>query len=261
MLFKVIIAFASVLLLVSPALSEEGAWNAADEYYDPEEMAKARRALQAGHGGGRLFYLEADRLEYQSHGGSPLILWDLQGWYGGDINKIWLKAEGEYVSDEGEFEEAELQVLYSRAVSPNFDVNVGLRHDLEPHPATTYGTLGLHGLAPYWFEVDFAGFISEDGDLTARLEAEYELLLTQRLIAQPRVELNLSAQDISALEIGAGLSTAELGLRVRYEIDRRFAPYLGVSWNTKVGRTARFARADGDDISNFSFVAGLRLWY
>jgi copper resistance protein B len=116
-------------------------------------------------------------------------------------------------------------------------------------------------LAPYWFEVDAAAFVSDDGDLSARLEAEIDLFLTQRLILQPRAEINLAAQDVSDYGIGSGVSTAEAGLRLRYEIRRRFAPYIGISWRRKFGDTADFAREAGEDRVRWSLLAGVRLWF
>lgn len=202
-----------------------------------------------------------DRLEYQTNEGDDLLLWDAQGWIGGDYNKFWLKTEGEYLFEGDSFEEAELQGLYSRAIVRYWDLQMGVRHDFEPDPSRTFGVLGVQGLAPYWFEVDAAAFVSEDGDVEARIEAEYDLLITQRLIAQPRAELNFAFQDIEELGIGSGLSTAELGLRLRYEIRREVAPYIGVSWTRAVGDTADFARDEGENVSSVSFIAGIRLWF
>jgi copper resistance protein B len=136
-----------------------------------------------------------------------------------------------------------------------------VRHDFKPDPSRTYGVLGIQGLAPYWFEVDAAGFVSNEGDVSARLEAEYDFLFTQKLILQPRTELNFAVQDVKELGIGSGLSTAELGLRLRYEIVREFAPYVGVSWTRLVGKTEDFARDEGEDVSSVSFVAGVPLWF
>ncbi|MEQ9145619.1 MAG: copper resistance protein B [Parvibaculaceae bacterium] len=202
-----------------------------------------------------------DRLEYQTNEGDDLLLWDAQGWIGGDYNKFWVKTEGEYLFDGDAFEKAELQGLYSRAIARYWDLQVGVRHDFEPDPSRTFGVIGVQGLAPYWFEIDAAAFVSEDGDVEARIEAEYDLLITQRLIAQPRAELNFAFQDIEELGIGSGLSTAELGFRLRYEIRREIAPYIGVSWTRAVGDTADFARNEGEDVSSVSFVAGIRLWF
>jgi len=247
-------------VLATPALAE-GRWHAADAYYDPADMAAARRAVQAGSGGQKTLFFQSDRFEYQSREGSPILLWDLQGWYGGDTDKLWLKSEGELDLDASRFEEAEVQALYSRAISPYFDLQAGIRHDLEPGPSTSYGVLGIQGLVPYRFEVDAATFLSEDGDLTARIEAEYELLLTQRLILQPRAEIALSLQDVPQLGVGSGLGSLQLGARLRYEFDRQFAPYIGVAWTRDFGDTADFTRAEGGDPAALSFVAGVRIWY
>ncbi|MFP3943270.1 MAG: copper resistance protein B [Alphaproteobacteria bacterium] len=240
---------------------ERSGWYAADEIYGSSEMEAAEETVREHHGGGTTLFLQADRLEYQTGDGDPLLVWDAQGWFGGPLDKFWVKAEGEYLIDAGNFEEAEFQALYSHAIGPYFDLQAGARYDIEPDPSRAYGVIGIQGLAPQWFEIDAAAFISHEGDVSARFEAEYELMLTQRLILQPRTELNFAVQRVEDLGIGSGLSTAEAGLRLRYEIIRKFAPYIGVSWNWKVGETAAFARAEGEDTESVSFVAGLRMWY
>ncbi|MBL29141.1 MAG: copper resistance protein CopB [Rhodospirillaceae bacterium] len=250
-----------IALLLATAVLPAHAQNAADSYYDPAEMAAARKALHEGMGGQTLYLIEGDRLEYRTNEGNPAMLWDAQGWVGDDMNKAWFKTEGEYLFDDHSFEEAEVQALYGRTISTYFDLQAGIRHDFRPDPSRTFGVIGVQGLAPYWFELDAAAFVSEDGDVSARIEAEYELPITQRLILQPRTELNLAVQDVPELGIGSGLSTVDLGLRLRYEIVREFAPYVGVSWNRAVGETADFARQDGEDVSSVSFVAGVRFWY
>ena len=154
-----------------------------------------------------------------------------------------------------------MQALYSRAVGPYFNLQAGVRHDFQPTPNRTYATIGFEGLAPYMFEVEGAVFLSNKGDLLGRLEGYYDQRITQRLILQPRAELNFAAQDVPENRIGSGLSNAELGLRLRYEIRREFAPYIGVSWDRKVGDTARFSRAAGDDATAKSIVAGVRVWF
>lgn len=233
----------------------------AQEVVDPEGTAAARAHAQRHHGSTIVSYVEGERFEYQSKGGDPVFLWDAQGYYGGDLNKFWVKTEGEYDFDADEFEEAEVHALYSRAVGSFWDIQAGVRHDFAPFDDRTYGVVGLQGLAPYLFEIDAAAFISGHGDVTARIEAEYELLLTQRLILQPRTELNFAFEDVPELETGSGLSTAELGLRLRYEFRREFAPYIGVSWTRSVGDTADYVRARGEDPSTASFVAGVRFWF
>ncbi|HRJ00470.1 MAG TPA: copper resistance protein B [Hyphomonas sp.] len=258
----------AILVLISPlaaapALAQEAPapGSQAEVYWDKDEFKASQDALKKEHGGGVNYMILADRFEYQSGEGSPALLLEGQGWWGTDENRLWIKSEIDYDLDAGNFEEAELQALWSRPIARYFDVQAGLRHDFEPGPARTYAVAGIQGLAPYWFEVDGAVFLSEEGDLSARFEAEYEFLLTQRLVLQPRTELNFALQDVPELETGAGLSTAEAGLRLRYEIDRQFAPYVGVNWKTSVGETADYVRARGDDTESLSFVTGIRLWF
>ncbi len=205
-------------------------------------------------------FFQADQFEYRAQDGGDSLKWDAQGWYGGDYDKLWLKTEGEKLA-RGKTEKAEVQVLFSHLVTDFFDVQAGVRYDPEPHPRRGYAVLGVQGLAPYYFETDAALFLSNEGELSARFEAEYELLLTQRLVLQPSLEINLAAQDTSARGIGSGVSDIELGLRLRYEIRREFAPYIGVNWERKLGQTADIARRDGEDTDVPSFVTGVRFWF
>ncbi|MEX6633406.1 copper resistance protein B [Hyphococcus lacteus] len=236
-------------------------WSQADEYYSPSDMAAARSAVQKEHGGTTTYYVLADRLEYQSNDGDPLLVLDGQAWWGGDRNKLTFKSELEYDFNADEFEEAEFQALWTRPISRYFDVQAGIRHDFIAGADRTFGVLGVQGLATYWFEIDAALFVSDDGDVSARFEAEYELLLTQRLILQPRTELNLAIQSVEEIGVGSGLSTAAVGARLRYEFTRQFAPYVGVSWTRSIGETADFVRAVGEDPGGVSLVAGLRVWF
>lgn len=235
-------------------------WSMADEYWGADEMAAARRAVQAEAGGQKNLFLMADRLEGHWDGVRESLLWDVQGWYGGDINKLWVKAEGDYDFDAGELEEVELQALWSRAIAPYFDVQAGVRHDPEPG-GITHGVVGIQGLAPYWFEIDAAAFVSEQGDLMARLEAEYELLLAQRLILQPRAELELAAQSVAERDLGSGVTGLDLGVRLRYEIRPEIAPYVGVEWRSVLGKTAELAEVSGKALDSAVFVAGIRAWF
>ena len=245
------------LALASQALAQ----NAADKYFDPAAMEGARDVLRREHGGMTNYFLQADRFEFQSVDGSGALLWDGQGWIGGDYNRFWFKTEGEYIGESAEWEEAEIQALYSRPVSPYFDFQAGVRQDVQPGAQRTFGVVGIQGLAPYWFEVDTALFFSHEGDVSARIETEYEMSLTQRLILQPRAEFDLAFQEVAQLGIGSGLSTVELGARLRYEFKREFAPYVGVSWVRATGATADFLRQDGRSPGALSIVAGIRLWY
>lgn len=234
--------------------------HAADTVFAPEAMAEARGALPAELGGGTFRFFGIDRLEVQIADGEDGYVWEANAWYGGDIDKLWIKSEGE-----GEFagslEEAEIQALWSHAIGPYFDVQAGVRYDIRPEPDRAHAVLGIQGLAPYFFEIDVAGFLSDEGDLTARIEAEYDQRITQRLILQPRIELNLAAQDIPEIGIGSGLSDLEAGLRLRYEFVPEFAPYIGVEWQRQFGDTADFTRAAAGDPDRIVFLAGVKLWF
>ena len=246
------------IIWIAPSVMAQ---HAADALFDPAEMAKVRTALSKGHGDQIYTFVTAERLEYQSNDGDSLTAWEGQGWIGGDEQKLWFKTEGEYENDEQGFEEVELQALYSRAIRPFWNLQMGLRHDFKPKPTRSYGVIGAQGLAPYWFELDGQLFLSEKGDLSLRLEAEYDFRLTQRLLLQPRIELNAAFSEDEDIEQGSGLSTADVGLRLRYEIIRQFAPYVGVSWSRAFGDTADFVREDGGSRSQTSWVAGIRFWF
>ena len=244
-----------------PAAAASGPDHAADLYFDAAAMAAARERLRVENGGMRTAAAVVDRLEAGFGDGDDTWLWDVQGWVGGDINRFWWKSEGEGVLGDGP-EEAELQALYSRAVSPFWDLQAGVRHDVRAGGEDrTHLVLGVQGLAPHWFEVDAAAFLSTEGDLTARVEAEYDQRLTQRLILQPRMEMELAARDIPELAIGAGLSTVELGLRLRYEVRREFAPYLGVEWSRSLGETRDLVEARGGEAADTRVVVGVRAWF
>ena len=205
----------------------------------------------------RYAWTQGDRLEHQS--GDDVTLWDLQGWYGGDYRKLWWKLEGE--AEGGSAEETELQLLYSRAYTAYFDWQVGVRFDDFDGGNDTSLVVGIQGLAPYRFEIDAAAFVTEDGDVLLRGEFERDILLTQRWVLQPRAEIKVSLQDITERDIGSGLSSTALGLRLRYEIRRKFAPYVGVSWQKSHGSTADLLDAAGDDTSSMSVLAGVRFWF
>lgn len=209
----------------------------------------------------RIFtFFQAEQLEHRWNDGANTLNWEAQGWVGGDVNRAWLKTEGEQVLDDT-LEEAEVQLLYSRLIGPFWDLQAGGRYDFRPNPSRFFGVLGVQGLAPYFFEIDAAAFLSEDADVSARVELEYELLLTQRLIAQPLVELNFAIQEVEELGIGSGVNDVELGLRLRYEIIREIAPYVGVNWLRKLGETADFARDEGESVDTFALLAGIRFWF
>ncbi len=186
--------------------------------------------------------------------------WDAQAWIGGDVNKLALKTEGELAFDGTDLEEAETQALYSRQISDFFDVVVGARYDFEPD-GEAFGVIGLQGLAPYAYEVDTALFISENADVTARFEAEYEILVTQKIVLQPSLETNLDFEKVGGSGLGFTFDDLELGLRLRYEIIREIAPYIGINWERAFGDAADELEDEGENIDSFAGVAGIRFWF
>ncbi len=242
-----------------PADAGSGPPRAADAIWGAEAMRASRRELQRTHGDFPVFWFQGDRFEIQVRDGAEGFLWDLQGYKGGPTNRFWFKSEGEGAFGE-RVDDAEVQALYSRAIAPFWDLQAGARLDVAG-PRTTYGVIGIQGLAPYMFEVDAALFVSHRGDITARIEGELDQRITQRLTLQPRAEVNLSAQDVARLGIGAGLDSVEVGVRLRYEIIREFAPYIGVEQSWRVGGSADYARARGEDPSVTNYVVGIRFWF
>ncbi|HEU4960569.1 MAG TPA: copper resistance protein B [Sphingomonas sp.] len=232
----------------------------ADRDFPVAAMERARKEMMHEQGGQTFYQVTFNLAELQVRSGRDGYRWDAEGWVGGDIDRLVLKSEGEGSFRRG-VDSAEAQALYSHAIGPYYNLQAGIRHDFQPSPTRTYATVGIEGLAPYMVETQAALFLSTKGDLLARAEGWYDERITQRLILQPRVELNFAAQDVPGNRIGAGLTDAELGLRLRYEIRREFAPYLGVSYEAKTGRTATFARRDGDDVHATSFALGIRTWF
>ena len=229
----------------------------ADRDFPPAEMAAARANMMSEHSGS-FAQIIFNLAEAQFGDGETGYRWDAQAWFGGDINRLVIKSEGEGAAH---LESGEVQALYSRAIDPYWNLQAGVRHDFEPGPALTYAAFGIEGLAPSWFEVEAAGFISTDGDVLGRLMLSYDQRITQKLILQPRAEFNLSAQDMPAQRVGAGLVNAELGLRLRYEFSRKFAPYVGISFDGTTGTTASYARTDGEAPTATRFVVGMRSWF
>lgn len=231
---------------------------AADRFFAPADMNRARGLLNDEHGKVFISKIMSNVLEYQTQNGEDGYRWDAEAWFGGDIDRLVVKTEGEGARS---VDNAEIQVLYSRAWDHVTDLQIGIRQDIEPNPSRTYLAAGFETLLPYWFEAEGALFVGERGQVLGRLGGSYDFQLTQRLVLQPRAELNFAVKNDSAIGLGSGLSDAELGLRLRYEIQREFAPYLGVSWERKFGDTADYARAGGERAESTSFVVGLRAWY
>ena len=242
-----------------PPEAGSGPARAADAIWGADAMKASRTALAHEMGAMTYSMVMADRLEYRAHKGGDSYLWDVQGWYGGDIDRLWIKSEGEGAFGEKP-EDAEVQALWSHAIGAWFDLQAGVRQDFAG-PDRTHAVIGIQGLAPYKFELDAAAFVSNKGDVTARIEAELDQRITQRLVLQPRGEITLSAQDIPELGVGSGLDKAELGIRLRYEVAREFAPYIGVEREWRVGGSADYARMRGERAAATSFVAGIRAWF
>lgn len=185
--------------------------------------------------------------------------WEGQAWIGTDRNKLWLRSEGERVG--GHTEAADIEVLYGRPISPWWDVVAGVRHDFQPGGSQNFAAIGVQGMAPYKFEVEATAYVGESGQTAASIEAEYETLLTNRLILQPLVEATFHGKDDERRGVGSGLGTVEAGLRLRYEFTRQFAPYIGVVREKAFGRTADYRREEGEAVDDTRVVAGLRIWF
>lgn len=216
-------------------------------------------AGHAAHGQGRQSYWLVDRLEIWDADGGAGLGWETGGWFGGDLNRLWLRTEGE--REGGSLESGSVEVLYGRSISRWWDVVAGVRHDLGEAPSQTFAAIGVVGLAPYKFEVEATAYIGQGGQTAATFEAEYDTLLTGRLIAQWHAEANLFGREDPGRGLGAGLATVEAGLRLRYEISRRFAPYVGVVWEQAQGETARMRRDNGEHVEDTRLVAGFRFWF
>jgi len=199
-----------------------------------------------------------DQLEWQQLNGADALVWELDAWYGDDYNKIWFETEGERIDGD---DEGRIEVMWDRIFSTWWSVQTGLRQDFGQGPTRNWLDFGIQGLAPYFFEIDAALYVGEQGRTSARFSAEYDMLITQRLILQPELEARAFGKDDPENGIGSGLSNIEVGLRLRYEIRREFAPYIGVHWERKFGRTATLARDEGEDASDIVFVAGLHAWF
>jgi copper resistance protein B len=200
-----------------------------------------------------------DQFEWQGNSGGNAAVWDATGFYGTDYNKLWLRTEGERVG--GHTEDARAEAFWDRIISRWWSSQIGLRHDFGPGPARDWLAVGVQGLAPYYLEVEATAYVGDSGRTALRLKTEYELLFTQRLILQPEIELNAYGKADPDKGVGSGLSEVQAGLRLRYEIRRELAPYIGLAWERRTGNTAALLRANGKEISELRAVAGVRLWF
>ncbi|RIL07254.1 MAG: copper resistance protein B [Proteobacteria bacterium] len=211
------------------------------------------------------YFVLVDQAEFRAHDADDFVAWEVEGWVGGDHNRAWFRTEGDRQVSGDAAGEAELEVLYGRFVAPFWDARIGIRQDLISEGGhdrgRTFLSLGVVGLAPQWFEVEPTLYVSHEGDISFRLEATYDLFLTQRLVLQPRFELDAAASQVSEFGVGSGINDVQLGLRLRYEIRREIAPYVGVTWNRQLGNTAELARDEGEGVSSLGLVAGVRFWF
>jgi copper resistance protein B len=225
--------------------------------------AAACLPLHAAHAGGNddplLYKVKFDEFEWQDQSGDDALAWRGEAWLGKDQDKIFLKTRGEKTSDATE--EFELQLLYDRAISPFWDLQLGWRGDFQPAEQRDWFAFGVEGLAPGFIESELTAFAGSSGRTSVRARFAYEILLTQRLVLEPEFELDWYGKDDPANALGSGLSSVEAGLRLRYAVRREFAPYIGVNWTGVHGDTRRYVRADGGQSSDFQLLAGLRFWF
>ena len=239
--------------LALPAIAE-------DHTMTYRQMADAMQMDDTARFGKVIF----DRLEWRNgSAGEGRGEWDGQAWYGGDYNKLWVRSEGKYVASGGStgVRDTYLEVLWGRVISRWWNLQLGGRQDLGSGQSRTWAAIGIEGLAPQWFETEATLYISDAGRTAARLKAQYDLLLTQRLVLQPFAEANLYGHSDVRQQIGSGLSDLEVSLRLRYELRREFAPYIGLVWLRRFGGTADLVRASGGEASDLELALGLRVWF
>lgn len=203
--------------------------------------------------------LSFKQLEQRKDGDETNISWDVDAWLGKDLHKLWIKSEGDY--RDGQREGSEVEILYSKAVAPFWDVQTGWRSDFNDTENRQWFALGLQGLAPYFFETELTFYLGENGQTAFRIDTEYELLITQRLILTPELEANFYGRNDRATNTGSGLSEIETGLRLRYEIRREFAPYIGVNYRKAMGKTADYSRDMGETAEATEWLVGIKFWF
>jgi copper resistance protein B len=211
-----------------------------------------------GHPDRTYSFTLVEELDYARVDGEDVVNWDAQGWVGGDKHKFWWKTEGE--TDGSDVETAEVQALYSRNVWAFFDAQIGVRYDLEPD-RRGYIVAGVQGLAPGFLETELHGFVGFEGDVSLRLRQSFDLRMTNRLVLQPMIETDLYLTDARKRLIDDGFAKVETGVFARYEIARKFAPYVAAIYERRLGGTARLARAAGEDVGGWSLRTGVRFWF
>lgn len=247
-----------------PAANAEDLLNKANETR-PNLSRPAGEYHHPTHSDRNYAFLRAEVLEYRPRSDDSDFRWDMQGWYGGDFNRLWVKSEGERNTAFKADYDIDMQLLYGRFIKKYYDFQIGVRGETQTfrgeNVARAHAVVGFQGLVPYRYEVESALFISQDGDVSARFQTSRDILLTQRLILQGRFETHAAVQKVERFTTGQGLNNIELGLRLRYEIRREIAPYIGVSYDRSFFKTADLVREEGGNPSQVRFVAGLRLWF
>lgn len=200
-----------------------------------------------------------DQFEWRHGATADAVSWDAKGWVGQDINRLWFRSEGG--ASPGSVEEAQAHLLYGRAIARWWDFVAGIRQDWRPGPAQTWAAVGLQGLAPYFFEIEATAYVGANGRTHFRFETEYDLLITNRLILQPSVEVEIVGARDDERRVAPGLSSGDAGLRVRYEFRREFAPYVGVVWSRKFFGTAELAFRNGHEVRSTAVIVGGRVWF
>ncbi len=201
-----------------------------------------------------------DQMEIRSTDGPNPFVLEADAWIGKDLNKAWFKLSGERV--DGEWEALDVEARYSRAIDTYWDLQIGLRHDARPSNETRdWLAVGIRGLAPYFFDIDSSVYVNKDGRVGLNFQAEYEMLFTQKLILTPEITADFFSKSDKDLDSGSGLASTEMGLRLRYEIRREFAPYIGVNWEKSYGQTADLRKAAGEKTDDVQIVAGIRIWF
>lgn len=229
----------------------------------PDHVDDAAPAYAGGMppmmGDSTFIHVLLEQLEDRWNGSDHAFRYDGQGWYGTDEDKLWLKSEGQ-VTGRGQFQDGQHEALYDRAISTFFNLQAGVRFDIDSGPTRAWAALGVQGLAVYFFDVEATAYASDRG-VAARLKGSYDLLITQRLILQPEAEFNLYSASDRDRSTGSGLSDIDAGVRLRYEISRKFAPYVGVAYQGRFGQSANFARQESESSSDVRFVFGVRTWF
>ncbi len=271
------ILLAAAALLASPGATAHAQSPAADPIGAPQAdvtqpSANQTAPAQAAVGdpnnpapfgypvGDRRLYVHGLLDEFEGRlGADTSFRWEGEGWVGGDFNRLWLKSEGEVTR--GKVEDGQQELFYSRPISTYFDLQAGGRYDVDSLKGRGWGAIGVEGFAPYYFTVSATAYASAMGHYAAKLQAADEIHFTQRLILEPQAELNFYTRSDPARRVGSGLSDLDAGLRLRYEISRKFAPYVGLTYEKRLAQTADYVRADGGRADDLRFTLGLRGWF